>query len=401
MSVPQALAIYREVGQTIFGRKRRRALAGMNVLAARYNYKNVESVVKSTVQKHCKIHPTGTCVEDKLMWEDDRDVENYWHLCQAYVAADINYDLISHLDRVCVTARVDEKNLQAMPLRTYLYEHHPMLTTPDPYGGVQDADFLIWEAGRATSAAPFYFKHFQKRGNGKRLRKYRDGGILVNNPSHTALNEVRNRYGPIGDGTRRNPALLLSIGTGIRGQIPFAEDKKELPVPFKQLVKQKLAVGKHLVMRYTEGESIHEALREDVQGEHKWYKRLNVDEGLGEMDLGDWRTGPWNGDPKRPGGATLTDMENAVNTYLNRDELHPAEWHLLPKTMIDHTAQKLVRQRFARASLAASNPTDHQKRWHTYRGRYAYGAPTDPWSDESSDGPHERSGKSATEASSL
>lgn len=97
MSVPQALAIYREVGQTIFGRKRRRALAGINVLAARYNYKNVENVVKSTVQKHCKIHSTGACTEDKLIWEDDREANNHWHLCQAYVTADTIIMTSSHI----------------------------------------------------------------------------------------------------------------------------------------------------------------------------------------------------------------------------------------------------------------------------------------------------------------
>lgn len=291
-----------------------------------------------------------------------------------------------------------------------------MLKTPDPYGGVQDVDFRIWEAGRATSAAPFYFKHFQKKptslppslptsqppyfppsesGQGK-LRRYRDGGILVNNPSHRALNEVRNRYGPVDDGRRKNPAVLLSIGTGIRVQIPFASQRenqrsRQLPVRLKQLIKEKLAVGKHLVMRYTEGESIHESLRDDVQGEYKWYKRLNVDEGIGEMDLGDWRTGLWDGDPNRSGGATLTDMENAVDAYLKRDVLHATEWHLLPKEMIDHTAERLVRQRAKRASLAASNPDDHRQRWHTYQGKYAYGAPTEPWDDNRCDRPHERS----------
>lgn len=288
-----------------------------------------------------------------------------------------------------------------MPLRTYLYEHHILLNTPDPYGGVQDVDFLIWEACRATSAAPFYFKHFQKRsvcGKGK-LRKYRDGGILVNNPSHRALNEVRNRC--VGEGgKRKDPAVLLSVGTGIRVQIPFAQDEenhqKSGSIPLKQLIKQKLAVGKHLVMRYTEGESIHESLREDVQGEHSWYKRLNVDEGLGEMDLGDWRTGPWNGDPNRSGGATLTEMETAVNTYLTRDVLHPAEWHLLPKEMVDHTAQRLVRHRVERALLAASGNDKYRTRWHTYRGKYAYGAPTEPWDDHLCDGPHERFTNGAT-----
>ena len=40
---------------------------------------------------------------------------------------------------------------------------------------------LVWEAARASSAAPSYFK---PKGN------FIDGGVLANNPSLTLLNEV-------------------------------------------------------------------------------------------------------------------------------------------------------------------------------------------------------------------
>ena len=40
---------------------------------------------------------------------------------------------------------------------------------------------LVWQAARASSAAPSYFKPADK---------FVDGGILANNPSLTLLNEV-------------------------------------------------------------------------------------------------------------------------------------------------------------------------------------------------------------------
>lgn len=268
---------------------------------------------------------------------------------------------------------------------------------------MEDADILIWEAGRATSAAPVYFKHFEKRDGSGKLRRYRDGGILLNNPSHRVLNEVRNRHGLMANGVRKDPALLFSVGTGIQDKIPFAEipDAQhrtgKLDIPFRQSIKQKVALGKHLLMRYTEGESIHRRLREDVAAEHKWYKRLNVDRGLGNMDLGDWRKGEWTDEngvrATRKGGATLTDMEKAVGAYVERQTLNrknQIEWHLLPSTLIDHTAERLVRHKAKRASLAALHET-YRERWYCYRGRCITGELAEDWNDESFDGPYERS----------
>lgn len=393
MSVPQALSVYREFGESIFGRKQKRALYGLNFLAARYKHANVTRVINNVVGKHCKEHTTGSCSEDTMFWnassaesrhvseshyvpESHRIPENdhleYWQLCQA----------------ACVTARVDGKCLLTLPLRTYRYVHHEMLLSPDPTLGVQEDDFRIREAGRATSAAPIYFENFERKKDGK-LRKYIDGGTILNNPSHRMLVETRDRGAWRNNGQKRDPAVLLSVGTGVPGN-PFSKPTK-VDLPFWNSFRQKVAVGKHVLMRYTEGETIHRSLRAEVDGEHKYYKRLNVDQGLGDIGFDDWRRGQWNHETRR-GGATLTKMEDAVKRYIERETLNTEnqiEWHLLPKTLIDHTAERLVRHRTARARLATRNV--HRDRWYRYRGRYISDNPIGNWNEESGDGPHERS----------
>lgn len=293
--------------------------------------------------------------------------------------------------RVCVTARVDEKNVQPLRLWTFTYAHHESLRSPDPDCGNQDVDFLIWEAGRATSAAPLYFKYF-KNGSGN-TRSHADGGIIINNPSSEALEEVRNRSGLDADGERKNPAVLLSIGTGIKYGTPFAalnsgNHLSTKAIPIKESIKQRIALVRHMRIRYTDGELIHQSIREAVGGDHKWYKRLNVDTGLGEMGLGDWREGDPNGNRiMHPGGQTLSDMKDAVRRYHKLCVTNNIEWFLLPKTLIDHTAERLVRHKRERAALARRG--DDVARWDTHRGRWLTDVSNETWNEDSSDLPHD------------
>ncbi|KAF4485004.1 Calcium-independent phospholipase A2-gamma [Colletotrichum fructicola Nara gc5] len=62
----------------------------------------------------------------------------------------------------------------------------------------------LWEAARATSAAPLYFKHVT-------VGEYTlvDGGLQANNPLGWAWNEVMTTFGPA-----RTTSCFLSIGTG-------------------------------------------------------------------------------------------------------------------------------------------------------------------------------------------
>ena len=388
MSVSQALSVYRDVGESIFGKRQRRALGGANVIATRYDHVNVERAVKKITRQYCRDHAAGTCTgsEDRLEWPDlsHRGVDNARDLCQA----------------VCITARTSGKTSQALPLRSYHYEHHPSLASRDPNFGVEDLDLLIWEAARATSAAPFYFKMYEKRDKKGRLRRYKDGGTLVNNPAEKALNEVRDRYGLDNDGVRRDPAVLLSVGTGIRYDTPFAEMKsgeyaqsRRADMGLIKSIRERLAIAKHILMRYTEGEMVHRMIREWVGTEHLWYRRLNVDTGLGQMDLADWRKGAWRDsegvEQQHSGGATLSDIEDATRCYLEREELHTEheiEWFLLPSEAVDQVAERLVRHRMERRSLVQPGG-DNERSWQTYQGRWASGRRADPWDNDSCDYP--------------
>lgn len=385
MSVGQALAVYRNVGESIFGKRQRRTLKGINFIATRYNHANVEKAVKKITRQYCREHEPGMCeADDTLEWSDmsDQGVDNAHHLCQA----------------VCISARATGKHSQALPIRSYHYEHHPSLLNRDPNFGVEDLDLLIWEVARATSAAPFYFKMYEKKDRQGRLRRYKDGGTLLNNPAEKALNEVRDRYGLGIDGRRKDPALLLSIGTGIRYDTPFAAMKsgeyarsKTADVPFYASIKERLAIAKHILMRYTEGEMVHRMIRNNIGVEHSWYKRLNVDKGLGDMDLADWRPGMWrNADGEEihhDGGATLTEIEKATTAYLQRQTLHTEdeiEWFLLPFELLEHVAERMVRHRLERRKLVTP---DNEVHWQTHQGRFVSGRKAEPWDNDSHDLP--------------
>lgn len=85
-----------------------------------------------------------------------------------------------------------------------------------------DRDLLTWEAARATSAAPGYFKSFYHPRN---LHTYQDGALKLNNPVLAADYE---RLCVWGEGPQSAPDVLVSIGTGF---FPDAKAKSSDPGP--------------------------------------------------------------------------------------------------------------------------------------------------------------------------
>ena len=67
----------------------------------------------------------------------------------------------------------------------------------------QDNPYL-WEACRATSAAPTYFKPYRF----DNVNSFIDGGVFANNPSMCAYAEAKHMWGD------EEPIYLLSLGTG-------------------------------------------------------------------------------------------------------------------------------------------------------------------------------------------
>ena len=72
-------------------------------------------------------------------------------------------------------------------------------------GKMRSQDLHVWEAARASSAAPVYFHPFNE--------KYVDGGVMSNNPTLDAMSEIFQQSKR--EGTDARLGLVFSIGTGV------------------------------------------------------------------------------------------------------------------------------------------------------------------------------------------
>jgi len=72
----------------------------------------------------------------------------------------------------------------------------------------------VWEAGRCTSAAPFYFPPYED--------KFIDGGIMANNPTLDAMAEIQSQEEEEKSG--RKLAMVVSLGTGVFPPSPKVDD---------------------------------------------------------------------------------------------------------------------------------------------------------------------------------
>ncbi|KAF2634528.1 FabD/lysophospholipase-like protein [Massarina eburnea CBS 473.64] len=348
MTVPQCLEIYRKVGNDLFGHRR-----NILPLATKFHHKPLEKAVRTIVSEYCKHH-------EKCDGQD-------WHPW----SVDSSEDGSTH---ICLTATRSGQIDEAYLLRTYDHRYGP--DTPvwvTPYN--EGADKLkIWEVTRATSAAPFFFKMLEADFGVRGKVGFKDGGIRENNPSHAAYSEHASRAGDDSE-----PALLLSVGTG-RPDTSNDGFAAVWPGPFGKvpLMKQwseKFAVFKNILIKYTEGEDRHKTMRTIAKGEHRWYKRLNVDKGLENMQLDNWIKGEWK-DPNTgitdvvPGGKTLSRMEEVTLAYLDRDEIEKrVQEYAPPKIVLQQVAERLVRHR----RLREATKNDDPRRWQTHMGQWLTG----------------------------
>ncbi|KAI9652836.1 MAG: hypothetical protein M1831_006361 [Alyxoria varia] len=361
MTVTQCLEVYRDVGESLFGKQR-----SIIPLTTKYRAKPLVHAVQEIVRSHCKQHI-----------DNEQCHGNDWHPWSAAIPHNrAGADFDSHLcQSICLTAahngRIDEAHL----LRTY--DHHYVNVPNWIHMYNEGADKLrIWQVTRATSAAPFYFQPLEAVIN-EEAWTFKDGGIRENNPAGAAWSEFISLYGEYKD-----PALLLSVGTGRpdETQDGFAT---AWPGPFgnnswMRKAAEKFAVLKNVMIKYTDGEDKHKEMKYTARGEHTWYKRLNVSSGLEDLPLDSWKKGMWR-DPATgeerevSGGQTLARMERATGEYLRREKDDRYDSYTSPKVMLDQAAEKLVRQRLARKEASRKGDDELEKRYDTYMGRYIHG----------------------------
>lgn len=142
---------------------------------------------------------------------------------------------------------------------------------------------LIWEAARATSAAPTFFEPIVIDGE-----IFGDGGVGWNNPTEEAIAEARQVW------PNRPIGCLVSIGTGLEDPIQLGDKKNSLARSLmkKGLPKQsfRIEVAEYCVECITSCERIHRRLAEDGEGYGIGgsYFRFNVPQGMSKIGLEEW-----------------------------------------------------------------------------------------------------------------
>lgn len=127
----------------------------------------------------------------------------------------------------------------------------------------------IWEAARATSAAPTFFDSIKIGDYGE---EFIDGGVGANNPIRTLWVEAKNSLLRPGESLEENLKCLVSIGTGIPSIKPFGKDLLE--------------IAKTLKIMATETEATAQSfLRDHSELENSQYFRFNVTKGLEDIGL--------------------------------------------------------------------------------------------------------------------
>lgn len=134
----------------------------------------------------------------------------------------------------------------------------------------------IWEAARATSAAPTLFKRITIGPPASGI-EYVDAGIGCNNPVKQIIAEAARLFGedaPI--------AGIVSIGTGQSGTVGLAKPdafQKWLPIKLINVLKE-LA---------TDSGRVAEEMEQKYKNLPGLYNRLDVDRGLQSVSLDEWK----------------------------------------------------------------------------------------------------------------
>ena len=132
----------------------------------------------------------------------------------------------------------------------------------------------IWEAARATSAAPTFFKRIEIGSE----QPFIDGGLGHNNPSCVLLDEAKRVFGA------RQIGCLVSIGTG---QAKIISIKK--PGIFQEIIPKDVIDALKVIA--TDCEATHQSMLRLFMNVPNTYFRLNVEQGMQGIQLEEWGKG--------------------------------------------------------------------------------------------------------------
>ncbi|KAL6717888.1 hypothetical protein ACLMJK_003973 [Lecanora helva] len=202
----------------------------------------------------------------------------------------------------------------------YLFRsyRHPKSIKPDILERNPDGpdNYKIWEIGRATSAAPLYFKAMKLEEDDDKA-EHIDGGFGANNPAEDAYRSLKQ----LNSNNEYAVQVLVGIGTG------------KSPA---------------------QSEATHERVYDMTRGKAEC-TRLNIEQGLGKMKLDEWKG--------KKGSKTLDFIRTKTADYLNAASTQDA---------ISTAARQLVDLRRARSDWQ-SDPD----KWERFCYGVEYACPTD------------------------
>ncbi|CAE6521084.1 unnamed protein product [Rhizoctonia solani] len=258
MSVDEAIGAYRDLSQSIFGETKWIWKEG------RYSAQVLEQAIALIVGKRAQ---TLGWAEAANLGSNPTEQE-LKELGKTVMMRGVSPDITNCKVFVCA---LNANNIDAPSnIRTY-----------KAMGNELD-DLAIWEAARATSDAPYFFKpmvvkprldidrHFEI--------DYIDGGLRLNNPINQLLREASQQF------PNRKVRLILSLGTGARNtiQLPRAGfiPKPQWYTVFQLHKKIALNCEKH-------HQVIERRFTQFRQGPNVYF-RFNVDRGMRHIGLEEW-----------------------------------------------------------------------------------------------------------------
>ncbi|KIJ39617.1 hypothetical protein M422DRAFT_174944, partial [Sphaerobolus stellatus SS14] len=247
MSINDAIDCYDRITKTVF----KATLVGRD---GKFKHKVLEKVIKDVVKNQ-----VGT--------DEERMLDTRHNACKIFVCSRAAQDLSGGIPRLFRTYQSPEVN-------TY--------------------NCMIWEAARATSAAPTFFERISIAGPGHPKQSYIDGGLGRNNPTKQMLEEARLIF------PDRHVACVISIGTGKLSTISIAKPSFFQRILPSELIRATIAIA-------TDCEAIEQEVAQRFRSVPDFYCRFNVEQGMQSIGL-----------------AEFDKMENVIahtDQYIRREEV--------------------------------------------------------------------------------
>ncbi|KFY31329.1 hypothetical protein V493_01202, partial [Pseudogymnoascus sp. VKM F-4281 (FW-2241)] len=230
LSVPEAIDSYRVLAKNVFSEKKYWVQDGT------FKATNLEMAIKKTIESKLG---TGNAEARMFMTETVS--------CKTFVCA------------------VPAKHINKQPrlFRTWSADKNP------------GYNCAIWEAARATSAAPIFFKRI-RIGDAGLQEEFIDAGMGCNNPVRYLVEEATKEFGP-----ERGVACIVSIGTG-KPMVAGLKDSSVIQNLFP------LELVKVLASIATDTEHEASVMKSRLKNWPGLYHRLNVEQGLQKISLAEW-----------------------------------------------------------------------------------------------------------------